>query len=350
MYSRLVPSRRWYGLAFLGALIFLGSAWFARRAVARGAPAKTLSHGSTRLSIPRPVSTAKSDSFVPSKPIVVAFTGDIAVSLGVSQILARRSQPRFPFGDVAERLRTYDVLVGNLECVVATRGQPTIREPLVAPPETPNLLVEAGFDLVSIANNHTLDMSSAGYFEMLAKLDAAGLVHFGSTTADPLRDPIVIREARGVRIALIGHMNREEKRAIEDIARARAKADVVIVFEHWGVEYALAPVRHQRLLGRTLIDAGADAVVGAHAHVVQPIEIYKNRLIAYGLGNFVFSSMVRQGTHTGAVLELEMDKHGIVVHRFRAVHIDEQGAPHWRGEPTQDPELDPPGPRPLGSL
>lgn len=297
------------------------------------------------------VSSAKPATPVAPKLVHLAFTGDVAMTLGVATVVASHREPQFPFADVADRLRSYDLLVGNLECVVTkTRGLPAVREPLVAPVETPKLLVDAGFDLVSVANNHTLDMDHGGYFEMLERLDAAGLGHFGSTTADPARDPVVVRHLDGVRVALIGHMNREEKRAIEDVVRARSLADVVIVFEHWGVEYAQYPVRHQRLLGRTLIDAGADAVLGAHTHVVQPIEIYKERLIVYGLGNFVFSSMVRQGTHTGAVVELDLDKRGIVAHRFRRVTIDDRGAPHWAGDPTGEPVFDPPGPRPLSPL
>lgn len=284
------------------------------------------------------------------KRIRAAFTGDVAISLGVGAIVASGREPTFPFADVAERLRNYDLLVGNLECVVTTLGEPSVREPLFAPANTPKLLIDAGFDLVSIANNHTLDMSNSGYFEMLEKLDAVKLKHFGSTTADHLRDPVLIHEIEGIRVALMGHHNREEKKAIEDIKRARAIADIVIVFEHWGIEYAQYPMLHQRLLGRTLIDAGADAVIGAHAHVVQPMEIYKNHLIAYGLGNFVFSSMVRQGTHTGAVLELDLEKSGIVARRFRSVTIDERGAPHWNGETTEEPVFDPPGPRNLGPL
>ncbi len=345
---RSVPVRR-YGFAFFCVIACVLTVFILRARTPGPQPSHRLSHRTSVL-VFHPAKPTPSPSPPAPKSIVVAFTGDISISLGVSQVLSGHSQPHFPFGDVAERLRSYDLLVGNLECVITTLGEPMIREPLIAPVETPKLLLDAGFDLVSIANNHTLDMSRAGYLEMLAKLDAAGLAHFGSTTADPQRDPIVIREVQGIRMALIGHFNREEKRAVEDVARARAKADIVIVFEHWGVEYSHVPVLHQRLLGRTLIDAGADAVIGAHAHIVHPIEVYKDRLIAYGLGNFVFSSMVRQGTHTGAVLELEMDRRGILSRRFRAVHIDARGAPHWHGDVMDEPMLDPPGPRPLGPL
>lgn len=324
--------------------------WLARDALAERPRVMARVTGLSQRSLALMLAPDKPAAPAPPKRIRAAFTGDVAISLGVGSIVATGREPTFPFAGVAERLRSYDVLVGNLECVVTTLGEPSVREPLFAPAETPKLLVDAGFDLVSIANNHTLDMSKAGYFEMLEKLDAVKLKHFGSTTADHLRDPVVIHEIEGIRVALIGHHNREEKKAIEDVGRARASADIVIVFEHWGIEYAQYPMRHQRLLGRTLIDAGADAVVGAHAHVVQPIEIYKNKLIAYGLGNFVFSSMVRQGTHTGAVLELDLEKSGIVARRFRSVIIDDRGAPRWNGEATEEPVFEPPGPRKLEKL
>jgi poly-gamma-glutamate synthesis protein (capsule biosynthesis protein) len=343
-----VLARRAVGTALFVLICLLG--WLAKDALAQRPRAVALSSGLSRMSLPVIAPPVVPPPPVSPKRVHAAFTGDVAVALGVGNIVASHREPAFPFGDVSERLHAYDLLVGNLECVVATRGERTIREPLIAPAVTPKLVVDAGFDLVSIANNHTLDMSHAGYFEMLEKLDAAGLVFFGSTTADFARDPTVVRDIDGVRIALIGHMNREEKRAIEDVARARKVADVVIVFEHWGIEYSQYPARYQRLLGRTLIDAGADAVIGAHTHVVQPVEIYKDRLIVYGLGNFVFSSMVRRGTHTGAVLELDLDKHGIAAHRFRRVTIDDRGAPHWNGEPTDDPPLDPPGPQTLPPL
>ena len=350
MYLRGVFGRR----AIVAALFVLTClvGWLGRDALAERQRPPALD-AALEASMPPPVVVPAKlpPPLPPPKLVHLAFTGDVSMSLAVAPVVERQDEPQFPFADVADRLRGYDLLVGNFECVVTSpRGEPAIREPLVAPEQAPKRLVDAGFDLVTIANNHTLDLGHWAYFDMLEKLDAAGLGHFGSTIADHARDPIAIREVAGVRIALIGHMNREEKRAIDDIARARRLADVVIVFEHWGIEYALYPVRHQRLLGRTLIDAGADVVLGAHAHIVQPIEIYKGRLIAYGLGNFVFSSMVRRGTHTGAVLELDVDQRGITAHRFRSVTIDARGAPHWNGEATAEPVFDPPGARPLEAL
>jgi len=280
----------------------------------------------------------------------VAFVGDIAVALGVAATLKKGPPAGFPFAGVTDRLRGYDLAVGNLECVVSSRGQVVVPEPLLAPLDTPKLLVDAGFGVVSVANNHTLDMSKEGFFEMLERLDAGGLGHFGTTVAAPARRAFIVRDVSGVRLALVGHVDRGKMRALRDIAEARAQADVVVVFAHWGVEYEVSPTRYQREMSRTLIDAGADAVIGAHAHVVQPAERHRGRLIAHGLGNFVFSGMTRPGSRTGALLELDLGAEGVVGHRFVRVAIDEQGAPRFVGEPSDGPPLEPLGPRVMAAM
>jgi len=277
----------------------------------------------------------------------IAFVGDIALSLGVAARIKSGEDEGFPFGAVKDRLRHYDLLVGNLECVVASQGRPVIPEPMIAPLGAPRLLLDAGFDLVSVANNHTLDLSSEGYFEMLGRLESAGLPHFGTTLADAFREPFLVRDVSGVRVAFVGHVDRGKERSLADVARARSKADVVLVFVHWGNEYALMPNRYQRTTSRELIDAGASAVIAAHAHVVQPAEVYQGQLIAHGLGNFVFSGMTRQGARTGALLELDISARGVDSYRFRRVDIDERGAPSLASEASEDAPLDPPGPRPL---
>lgn len=283
----------------------------------------------------------------PAPRATVAFVGDVSMALGIAATIGKGQDAGFPFAAVSERLRGYDWLVGNLECVVTSRGKAAIAEPLVAPLEAPRLLREAGFDMVSVANNHTLDMSEAGYFEMLGRLEDAGLTHFGTTLADANREAFVVREVGGVRVALVGHVDRGRERSRQDVVRARERADVVVVFVHWGIEYQLVPTRYQREASRDLIDAGADAVIAAHAHVVQPAERYRGKLIAHGIGNFVFSGMTRTGSHTGTLLELDVSREGIVGHRFLRVALDEQGAPRFVGEPSEDPPLDPPGPRTL---
>lgn len=101
----------------------------------------------------------------------------------------------------------------------------------------------------------------------------------------------------------------EPAQVLADIRFARPLADLVIVCPHWGVEYALKPTRDQTELAHQMIDAGADMVVGSHPHVVQLVEVYHNRWIAYSLGNFVFDQK-NPATHHGLMLKVMVqDKH-----------------------------------------
>jgi hypothetical protein len=272
------------------------------------------------------------------QPVRLGFVGDVALALEVATSLDDPdAPPGYPFHHVAERLRSYDLLVGNLECVVATQGLPRVPIPLTAPPSAPERLLHAGFDFVSVANNHSLDRGPVAYREMLARLDAAGLAHIGHTHVDFGRKPWRVRDLAGVRVAVVGHYNRDPELAEADVRLARGEADVVIVFVHWGNEFTPAPTREQRRMGRALVEAGAHAVVGAHAHVVQPVEEHLGRPIVHGLGNFVFAGMVRPGTHTGALLELDVDHSGVIGRRFVEVAIDEHGTPSFVGDPTVEP-------------
>ena len=104
---------------------------------------------------------------------------------------------------------------------------------------------------------------------------------------------------------------------------------------HWGREDQPEPILQQKRLARELIDAGCDAVVGTHAHVMQPTAWYRGKLIAYGLGNFVFSGMTHTELHrTGGMLELDLDPDGGLQARMHTVRIDENGAPRFVGAPA----------------
>lgn len=284
-----------------------------------------------------------------SQPLTtsVAFVGDIAMIVHIAAYLEGVESPKdplpagYPFHDVAEQLRSYDLAIGNLECVVTNKHTKRTPKTLTASLKSPQALLDAGFDAVSVANNHTLDMSWPGYFDMLERLDAAKLPRAGVHSEEKKEAELVL-ESKGIKIAVVGHFKRDKKLALEDVARAKTKADVVIVFVHWGNEYEVDVAPDQRAWGHTLIDAGADAVVGAHPHVVQPEEIYNGKLIAYSLGNFVFPLMWKAGTSNGALLELDVAKTGVVDHRYRRVKLDPSGAPALVGEPTKTPPLSPP--------
>jgi hypothetical protein len=182
-------------------------------------------------------------------------------------------------------------------------------------------LAKAGIDYVSIANNHIGDAGDRGILQTIANLKKHGLKYSGAgKDLAAARKPAVL-EAGGTKVAILGYdaiapayfagvdevgsSQLSLKRAKVDIRKARAAgADLVIVFPHWGTEYRNKPFQAQQQLARDIIDAGADMIIGNHAHWVGAVEIYKGRPIWYALGNFVFDQTWSEPTMEGITLEL----------------------------------------------
>ncbi len=248
----------------------------------------------------------------------------------------------YPFTHVGERLRAADVLLGNLECVVSPKGVvATDHNPFRAPLFTIRLLKEAGVDLVTIANNHSLDFGQVAYDDMVSRLTAEGLPFIGGHSSSNGPEEPFIATVNGLKIGYLGFYLRTQEGLVADAVRARPKVDVLVAFFHWGADDQTEPLKLQRDRGRALIDVGVDLVVGTHTHVLQPEEWYKGKLIFYGLGNFVFSGMNYDDRHrTGAYLEAFVSKKGLVDRRYYRTTLDGAGAPHWLdSEPTEPPRV-----------
>ncbi len=274
----------------------------------------------------------------------LAFVGDVMLADGPGRVIA---SGRDPFAHVAERLRQADVRIGNLECVIARGGRSldkpwTFRaHPRVLP------VLQRHLDAVSVANNHVGDFGREAFVEMLGHLDAAGIprVGGGRNLAEAHR-PLII-EKHGLRIALLaydeffprsfeagpdrpGSAWSEDEQVIDDIRRARTdhRADLIIPFMHWGSEGEPVSNARQRQLARMMIDAGADAVVGAHPHVVQDAEVYRGKPIVYSLGNFVFDGFDSLDQRTGWMLFFTVDRSGVREWHVEPVRTDVEGVPH----------------------
>ena len=272
----------------------------------------------------------------------VAWVGDVMLADGPGRLIQRGGDP---FRYVASRLDAADLRVANLECVIAASGQAADKPwTFRAAPQTLPLL-KRHVDVVSLANNHSGDFGRAAFADMLGRLERAGLPYFGG--GRNLREAHRARviERKGVRIALLGYDEffprafeagdnypgiswGEDEQVVYDIQQARRQADVVIPFMHWGQEHEPQANQRQRELARLMIDAGADAVVGTHPHVVQDTESYRGKPIIYSLGNFVFDGFSEPANNTGWVLWLDVTQHGVTAWRVEPVRIDAQGSPH----------------------
>ncbi|RXI98698.1 CapA family protein [Anaerobacillus alkaliphilus] len=154
-------------------------------------------------------------------------------------------------------------------------------------PDYTEILTLGGIDVVNLANNHTFDYLQKGYDDTKKHLKQAGVGYFGY-------EDYHIHDIKGVKIGFLGYTGWNDTTTIrsqikEDIQALRGQGThIIIVNFHWGQEKSYVPNQTQKSLGRHTIDAGADLVVGHHPHVVQGIEMYKDKFIVYSLGNFMF--------------------------------------------------------------
>jgi poly-gamma-glutamate capsule biosynthesis protein CapA/YwtB (metallophosphatase superfamily) len=268
-------------------------------------------------------------------------TGDIELDNTPGALIARGGDP---FLHIESVLHSADVVVGNLECVVATIGEP-IWKPYTFrahPRVIPHL--KKHFDALSLANNHTGDFGKPALVECLERLKEAGIPTFGAgRNLEEAHKPWLI-EKNGIKLALLGYNEfkpasfaaganipgvawssgkEQEARVIADIQAAKKIADVVIPFMHWGWEDEPANER-QMSYGLKLVEAGADAVIGSHPHCTQGFDIFHDKLVLFSLGNLVFDEFKDRD---GWLVKLTITKQGVRKWQTIVVRTNEQGTP-----------------------
>ncbi|MGZ9161183.1 MAG: CapA family protein, partial [Candidatus Limnocylindrales bacterium] len=240
-----------------------------------------------------------------------------------------------------------DIAIANFENPAPNKFRwHTSKTVFTADPGIINGLVDAGIDYVSLANNHIGDAGDLGILQTIANLEKRGLKYSGAgKDLAAARKPAML-EANGTTVAVLGYdaiaksyyAGKDEvgsaqlsRRISEvDIKKARAAgADIVIVFPHWGTEYEYKPFAAQQQLARDIIDAGADMIIGNHAHYAAAVEVYKGKPIWYALGNFVFDQTWSEPTMEGVTLELTFEGAELVQARMRPHIILDKAQPNF---------------------
>jgi poly-gamma-glutamate synthesis protein (capsule biosynthesis protein) len=240
------------------------------------------------------------------------------------------------------RLGGADATIVNLESPVTTRGK-RVTKPFNfrMNPRFLSALTGGGIDIVSIANNHINDYGPRGLLDTISYLDSVGVRHVGAGRNSLEAYRPVIDTIRGREVAFLayygggeapgagksspGVARRDLEQVCRDIRRLRdgGSSRYIVIILHWGTERATAPDGAQVAFAHALIDAGADAIVGHHPHVLQGIERYGRGVIAYSLGNFVFGGNDRETYNTG-MFEIRLGTSG-AGYAFIPVRID-----RWR--------------------
>lgn len=240
--------------------------------------------------------------------------GDMMFDRHVREVM-RTKGPTYPFASIQSVLKNSDVVLGNLEGPITSNRSVATDSRLVFTfdPTVAPLIKKVGFTTVSLANNHTLNFGSNGLTSTRQILQRAGIEYFG----DPKnRTGYHLTKTLGQRqVTFLGYHGLASgiDTVILDIQQAHAKGEFVVVMAHSGIEYKLGFSAGQQRDYRRFIDAGADLVIGAHPHVVEPLEIYRGKLIAYSLGNFLFDQYFSADTKQGLLLKFYFSPAGISV-------------------------------------
>lgn len=277
-------------------------------------PDHTGNSGHTREDIPEPVGNTG---------VSFAFVGDIMMGGNVDKLLKKHGYD-YPYLHTASYLKGADIAACNLENPVTAEGKAVAGKQYVfrTSPDAVPAMLESGLDVFNLANNHTLDYGLEGLRDTIRLLDEAGLYGVGAGMNEEEAYRPAIIERNGVRVAFIGltHIipdtswkadknnpglaeTYDYTRPVKAIEKARKQADIVVVLVHWGREKTTRLEKHQTEMARRYVDAGADLVIGSHPHVLQGIERYKGKWIAYSLGNFIFTQSGSPGTNDSAILE-----------------------------------------------
>ncbi len=250
-------------------------------------------------------------------------TGDTMLGSWVGDVIKENGYD-YPFKFVSSYTNDADIYFTNLEAPFGTSGQPfEKRFTFRVHPKLVNVLLSGKINLVSLANNHTMDYGVECLRETFQVLDEHQIAYAGAGLDLTEARKAAVVEKNGRKVALLsysltfpeefwatdtsaGTCFPYETFAYKDVSKLKRENDFVIVSCHWGAELRDTPKPYQIELARKFIDSGADLVLGHHPHVVQGIEFYKGKLIAYSLGNYIFGSYSER-VKDSMILKVDLD-------------------------------------------
>jgi hypothetical protein len=333
-------------LALVGVAAAAPAGW---RLVSREIARRALKPAAVQLavSVPATVNVAPIVAATRDDTLTVTAVGDLLFDLSPRTLVAKEGG-RAPLVKVETVLADSDVTIGNLEGPLSNRGVHVggkLPEHIFeGDPRSIESLKASGFDLLALANNHVMDHGPDAVEDTLKTLGDAGIASAGAGMNSAQAWKPAIIERKGKKIAFLSFSQivpggflptathagladgKDMKRVLAAIREAKKQADYVIVSYHWGVEQSWVANAGQIRDARASIDAGADMVLSHHPHVMQGLEFYKGKLIAYSLGNFLFPYKTVEGRKS-FILKAELGPSGAANVRAIPVYMGEYGRP-----------------------
>lgn len=251
----------------------------------------------------------------PAKDTTIVFAGDVYFSSYVLESYNQSGIQGVLSKGMLKELAKADITMVNNEFPYSARGQkaPDKQFTFRVDPAYVSILKESGVDIVTLANNHVLDYGTQALSDSFQALDDAGIAYAGAGNSLKRACRLITKKANGHTFGFLAasrvfpsvSWNVENSqpgvfsaydpaRLIETVQKSKKHCDFLAVYVHWGIERNTTPEQYQSDMAHALIEAGADAVIGAHPHVLQGVEIYKGKPIFYSLGNFIFYQNIEQ--------------------------------------------------------
>ena len=275
----------------------------------------------------------RDNSIASQKAVKILFVGDMMFDRHIREAVEKYGSGDYDYilAPLKEKLSDYDLVIGNLEGPITNKKSVSINTKIgegknfifTFDPTVAKVLAENNIKLVNLGNNHILNQGEKGLEQTKKYLDEAGVQYFGDA------DNLETEFPSGNSVSFVSYnysIPDSAETAIEEIKSAKEQSNLVIVCPHWGTEYKVGdPGKTVRALAHRFVDAGADAVIGTHPHVIQESEEYKGKKIYYSLGNFVFDQYFQKETMEGLGVEMTIHPEGRLEYREVKFEMTKKG-------------------------
>ena len=257
----------------------------------------------------------------------LVFAGDVLIAEAMEQYYDSEGVTRIVSKELLKEMQDADICMVNNEFQFSNRGTPMEDKKFTfqTNPKYVKILTDMGVDIVSLANNHSIDFGLEALEDTFVTLDDAGILYAGAGRTKERAEELQIIEADGQKIGFLAatrvipvaewnvdirepglFATYDDTRLVASIKEAKEKCDFLVVYVHWGIEREALPQEYQTVIARHCIEAGADVIIGAHPHVLQGIEFIKDKPVFYSLGNYVFAQSIAQTM----LVKIEIQKTG----------------------------------------